>query len=84
MAEKGKSSSFLHSFIHSFSLSLSLFLSLPLVINMGEAQLDVLQRAQNKAMRVILHSDRHTKIERMLHVLQFIYIIMYAYLFISY
>jgi len=34
-----------------------------LIINMGETQLDMLQRAQNRAMRVILHCDKYTKIE---------------------
>jgi len=35
---------------------------------MGETQLGVLQRAQNRAMRVILHCDKYTKIEHMLAV----------------
>jgi len=35
---------------------------------MGETQLGMLQRAQNKTVRVILHYDKYTKIE---HVLQF-------------
>jgi len=36
---------------------------------MGETQLGTLQEAQNRAMRVVLHRDRCTKIEHM--VLQF-------------
>jgi len=42
-----------------------------LIINMGETQLSMLQKAQNRAMRVILHCDKYTKIERMLQALQF-------------
>jgi len=42
-----------------------------LVISMGETQLCALQRAQNRAMRVILHCDRYTKIEDMLRALRF-------------
>ena len=42
-----------------------------LIINMGETQLGMLQKAQNRAMRVILHCDRYTKIEHMLQALQF-------------
>jgi len=38
---------------------------------MGETQLGMLQRAQNRAMRVISHCDRYTKIEHMLQILQF-------------
>jgi hypothetical protein len=42
-----------------------------LLIDMGETQLSKLQKAQNRAMRVILQCDRHTKVERMLQALQF-------------
>jgi len=42
-----------------------------LIIDMGETQLGMLQKAQNRAMRVILHCDKYTKIERMLQALQF-------------
>jgi len=42
-----------------------------LLIDMGETQLNELQKAQNRAMRVILQCDRHTKVERMLQALQF-------------
>jgi len=38
---------------------------------MGGTQFCALQRAQNRAMRVILHCDRYTRIEDMLHALQF-------------
>jgi len=38
---------------------------------MGERQFDMLQRAQNRTMRIILHIDKYTKIEHMLQVLQF-------------
>lgn len=38
---------------------------------MGETQLDKLQVAQNRAMRVILQCDRYTKVEHMLQALQF-------------
>jgi len=38
---------------------------------MGEIQLSMLQKAQNRAMKVILHCDKYTKIERMLQALQF-------------
>ena len=38
---------------------------------MGETQLDKLQIAQNRAMRVILQCDRYTKVEYMLQTLQF-------------
>ncbi|CAL1687504.1 unnamed protein product [Lasius platythorax] len=41
---------------------------------MGETQLNELQKAQNRAMRVILQCDRHTKVERMLQALQFMFI----------
>jgi len=39
-----------------------------LIINMGETQLSMLQKPQNKAMRVILHCDKYTKIKRMLRL----------------
>lgn len=42
-----------------------------LLINMGDTQLSKLQKAQNRAMRVILQCDRRTKIECMLQALQF-------------
>lgn len=42
-----------------------------LLINMGDTQLDRLQKAQNRAMRVILQCDIRTKIECMRQVLQF-------------
>jgi len=42
-----------------------------LLIDMGETQLNQLQIAQNRAMRVILHCDRYTKVERMRDALQF-------------
>lgn len=42
-----------------------------LLVDMGETQLSRLQKAQNRAMRVILQCDRYTKIERMLQALQF-------------
>jgi len=42
-----------------------------LLIDMGETQLSRLQKAQNRAMRVILHCDRCAKIEDMLKALQF-------------
>lgn len=42
-----------------------------LLINMGETQLNRLQKAQNRAMRVILQCDRYTRIECMLNALQF-------------
>ncbi|KAM0724671.1 hypothetical protein ACS0PU_009055 [Formica fusca] len=42
-----------------------------LLIDMGETQLSKLQKAQNRAMRIILQCDRHTKVERMLQALQF-------------
>jgi len=38
---------------------------------MGETQLNQLQIAQNRAMRVILHCDRYTKVECMRDALQF-------------
>jgi len=38
---------------------------------MGETQLNQLQIAQDRAMRVILHCDRYTKVERMRDALQF-------------
>jgi len=38
---------------------------------MGETQLGTLQRARNRAMRVISHCDKYTKIKYMLRVLQF-------------
>jgi len=43
-----------------------------IIINMGETQFSMLQKAQNRAMRVTLHCDKYTKIERMLQALQFI------------
>lgn len=42
-----------------------------LLVNMGETQLNKLQVAQNRAMRVILQCNRYTKIEHMLQALQF-------------
>jgi len=42
-----------------------------LLIGMGETQLNKLQIAQNRAMRVILQCNRFTKIEHMLQALQF-------------
>lgn len=42
-----------------------------ILAGMGETQLTKLQVAQNRAMRVILQCDRYTKVERMLHALQF-------------
>ena len=42
-----------------------------LLINMGETQISRLQKAQNRAMRVILQCDRRTKVENMLQALQF-------------
>lgn len=42
-----------------------------LLVDMGETQLSRLQKAQNRAMRVILQCDRYTKIECMLQALQF-------------
>jgi len=42
-----------------------------LIINMGETQLGMLQKAQNRAMRVISHCNKYTKIDRMLQTLQF-------------
>lgn len=42
-----------------------------LLIGMGETQLDKLQVAQNRAMRVILQCKRDTKVERMLNALCF-------------
>jgi len=41
-----------------------------LIINMAETQLGMLQKVQNRAMRVILHCDKYTKIEHMLQALQ--------------
>jgi len=43
-----------------------------LIINMDETQLGMLQRAQNRAMRVMLHCDKYIKIEYMLQALQFL------------
>jgi len=40
-------------------------------MDMEETQLDKLQVAQNRAMRVILQCDRYTKVEHMLQALQF-------------
>jgi len=40
-----------------------------ILINMSDIQLCMLQRAQNRAMRVILQYDRY-KVEHMLHALQ--------------
>jgi len=42
-----------------------------LLIGMGETQLNKLQIAQNRAMRVILQCNRFTKVEHMLQALQF-------------
>jgi len=42
-----------------------------LIVNMGETRLNMLQKAQNKAMRVISHCDKHTKIDHMLQALRF-------------
>lgn len=42
-----------------------------LLVDMGETQLNKLQVAQNRAMRVILQCNRYTKIEHMLQALQF-------------
>lgn len=42
-----------------------------LLVDMGETQLNKLQVAQNRAMRVILQCNRYTKIEHMLEALQF-------------
>ena len=42
-----------------------------LLINMGATQISRLQKAQNRAMRVILQCDRRTKVESMLQALQF-------------
>jgi hypothetical protein len=42
-----------------------------LLVGMGETQLNKLQIAQNRAMRVILQCNRFTKIEHMLQALQF-------------
>lgn len=42
-----------------------------LQINMAETQLSKLQKAQNRAKRVILQCDRRTKVEQMLKALQF-------------
>jgi len=57
-----------------------------LIINMR--QLSMLQKAQNGAMRVILHCDKYTKIDHTLETLQLSinrdYIIVYAFLSIRY
>ena len=42
-----------------------------LLIDMGETQLSKLQKAQNRAMRVILQCNKYTKVEHMLQTLQF-------------
>lgn len=42
-----------------------------LLMAMGETQLTKLQRAQNRAMRMILKCDRYTRVERMLQTLRF-------------
>jgi hypothetical protein len=42
-----------------------------LLLGMGETQLNKLQIAQNRAMRVILQCNRFTKVEHMLQALQF-------------
>lgn len=42
-----------------------------LLMAMGEMQLTKLQRAQNRAMRVILQCDRYTRVETMLQTLRF-------------
>ena len=42
-----------------------------LLIGMGETQLSRLQKAQNRAMRVILQCNKYTKVEHMLQALQF-------------
>jgi len=41
------------------------------ITSMSETRLGRLQRAQNRAMRVMLHCDRHTKTKHMLQALQF-------------
>lgn len=43
-----------------------------LLIDMRKTLLSKLQKAQNRAMRIILQSDRHTKVEGMPQALQFI------------
>ena len=42
-----------------------------IIVGMGETQLDKLQVAQNRAMRVILQCKRNTKVEHMLQTLQY-------------
>jgi len=59
-----------------------------LLIDMGETQLNKLQKTQNRAMRTILQCDRYTKVEDMLQTLQFMsikdYIVMYVFLFLKF
>jgi len=38
-----------------------------LMVNIGETQLGMLQRVQNRAMRVILHSDKYTTRQNKTH-----------------
>lgn len=58
-----------------------------LQIDMGDTQLSRLQKAQNRAMRVILQCDRRTKVKCMLQALQFmtirqrLYYNMYIFIF---
>jgi len=44
------------------------------IIDMTETQLGVLQRAQNRAMRIILHCDEYITIEYVLQALQFMFV----------
>jgi len=42
-----------------------------LIIDVSETQLGMLQRTQNRTMRIILHCDEYIRIEHVLQVLQF-------------
>jgi len=41
------------------------------LVNMSETQISMLQKAANRTMKVILHCDKHTKIDHTLQTLQF-------------
>jgi len=58
-----------------------------LLIDIEEIQLHKLQKAQNRAVKIISQCDRHTKMDDMLQVLQFMFIrgciIICVYLFLK-
>jgi len=55
-------SAYIRCVIYKTSVALYFEYCVTLLIDMGETQLNKLQKAQNRAMRVILQCDRYTKV----------------------